>query len=491
MKFSNFVKMTLVFWRSCFADQTENCTDHVLEQIYHNQNACSLEASIPKNLKNLPYVIYPVQFLKYNTARFNFNKRFNIFPKAIIIPESESELVNILKLLIDEQLPFSIRSGGHCFEPGSLSSDYVVDLRKFNKIELHKDTVYIGAGARLGPVIEALGKEDRAIPTGTCQSVGIGGLTLGGGLGFLARTYGLTSDALQSITFLTANHEIIEVDKNNYSDLFWALCGAGNGSYGIALGYTFKTVYIPSVTFFELQWNWDQKIVPKIFAAWQKWISDLPDMINPSLEFRYSKGKINIYLTGLKVGKEPFTEWQLFQDLNPTVKMHQGRYADIASFWADSPTLPFEKIKSLLSFKTIPFSAIEKTIDFLDNLQKNQARFGISLEFVALGGKLPQGESAFFPRNALEWWHQVASWNDQEQEVSALENLRRFYDSVAPMISNYSYANDVDYDLGDKYLEAYYGDNVERLIEIKQKYDPKNIFHWKQSIPPAVEKASF
>ncbi len=470
-------------WAACFANQMQ-CTDNVLQQIYPNQNACTLQASIPEKLQNLPYAIYPTQLSEYNTERFNFNKRFNVFPKAIIAPESKETLAKILNILASEQLNFSIRSGGHSFEPGSLSPDYIIDLRRFNTIKLLEDSVYIGAGARLGPIIEALGKEDRAIPTGTCQSVGIAGLTLGGGLGFLSRTFGLTSDALKSITFLTANNEIIEVDEDHHPDLFWALRGGGNGSYGIALGFTFKTIHIPSVSFFELKWEWDPKLMPKIFTAWQKWIAQLPDNINPSLELRYSNKKAFILLTGLKVGNEPFTEWeQPFKELNPAVNIHTGRYVDLASFWADSPTHPFAKVKSVMAFKPISDDVLQKAIDYFEQLRMNQASFLISLEFVALGGKLSQGKTAFFPRKTTQWWHQVANWDQQDQEAIALDSLRQFYHSVAPLISDYSYSNDEDYDLGDHYLKTYYGDNVERLIQIKNKYDPRNIFHWKQSIP--------
>lgn len=473
------------FWGICFSNQADvKCTNNILQQIYPNQNACVLQASISKKLRDQSYIIYPIQLSEYNTERFNFNKRFNIFPKAIILPESSSTLINVLNILRSERLKFSIRSGGHCFEPGSLSPDYVIDLRRFNSIKLSKDSVYIGAGARLGPIIEALGKEDLAIPTGTCQSVGIAGLTLGSGIGFLSRTFGLTCDAVKSITLLTADNKILEVDESNYPDLFWALRGAGNGSFGIAIGFTFKTIHIPSVSYFELKWDWDPELVRKIFAAWHKWIAQLSDIINPSLEFRYSNGEISILLTGLKVGSESFTEWERdFKDLKPMVKVHTGRYVDLASFWADSPSLPFSKVKSIMTFKPISNEALQRTIDYLEQLRANRANFQISLEFVALGGKLSQGQTAFFPRKAFEWWHQVANWDQQDQESAALDSIRNFYKSVFPLVSNYCYSNDVDYDLGNTYLEAYYGDHVDRLIQIKNKYDPDNIFYWKQGIP--------
>jgi hypothetical protein len=391
----------------------------------------------------------------------------------------------VLHFLRKNHLNFSIRSGGHCFEPGSLSNDYILDLRRFKSIKISKDKVYIGAGARLGPVIQKLGKSDLVIPTGTCQSVGIAGLTLGGGIGFLSRTFGLTCDALQSITLLTADSKIIEVDENHHSDLFWALRGAGNGSYGIALGFTFKTFYVPRASFLQLKWAWDPLLVTQIFNAWHAWIQQLPNDINPVLNLTYSNGGLSIVLEALKVGSEPFIEWQqAFQMLNPTVDLQEGKYVDLAQLWADSPTTPFQKIKSLIAFQPISNAAIQQAILYLEQLQFEQAPFNVNFEFTAFGGKLAEGDTAFFPRNAVEWWHQAVNWNQQEQEPAALASIRQFYNTVAPLVSNFCYSNDVDYDLGNQYLQAYYGDHVNRLIQIKDLYDPQNIFNWAQSIPP-------
>lgn len=484
MKILKTLLIFVLLHTNCVAENTIKCTDNVLKQIYPNQNACVLLDSIPDKLQGLPFVTYPTQTSSYNTERFNFNKRFNIFPKAIITPKSASTLAKIVQYLGKKHLNFSIRSGGHCFEPGSLSSDYVIDLRRFNCIEISKHKVYIGAGARLGPVIETLGQLDLAIPTGTCQSVGIAGLTLGGGIGFLSRTFGLTCDALKSITFLNANYEIVEVNKKEFPDLFWALRGAGNGSYGIALGFTFETFYVPQVSFLRLKWDWDPILVSQIFEAWQNWIQDLPDNINPVLTFEYVDGKLGILLEALKVGKEPFTEWQTaFSQFNPQVDLQKGRYVDLAELWADSPTAPFQKIKSLIAFEPIPDAAIQLTIQYFQQLKLSRARFDVGFEFSALGGKLAQGNTAFFPRHAFEWWHIAVNWRQQEQEAAALASIRQFYNSVAPLVSDNCYANDVDYDLGSQYLEAYYGNHVNRLIKIKNIYDPKNIFHWHQSIP--------
>lgn len=284
---------------------------------------------------------------------------------------------------------------------------------------------------------------------------------------------------------VTADSKIIEVNVQNHPDLFWALRGAGNGSYGVALGFTFKTFHIPKASFLQLRWDWNPILVQQIFDAWHAWIQNLPDDINPVLTLSYADGKLSILLEALKVGKASFTEWeQAFQKLNPSVEIHRGSYLKLAELWADSPTDPFQKIKSVMAFQPISNAFIQMTIQYFEQLRLTQAPFKVGFEFAAFGGKLAQGDTAFFPRKAFEWWHQSVNWDFQEDEPSALASIRQFYNSTAPLVSNFCYANDVDYDLGNQYLEAYYGDHVNRLIQIKDIYDPQNIFHWKQSIPP-------
>ena len=201
--------------------------------------------------------------------------------------------------------------------------------------------MYIGAGCRLGSVIQTLGKLDYAIPTGTCSSVGVTGLSLGGGLGVLGRTFGLTCDSIKSITLLNKDGDVIEVNRKNYPDLFWALRGAGNGSYGIVLGFTFTMHYIPQVSSFTLSWDWDQERVCKIFKAWQCWIQTLPDNITTQLQLKYKDHKLSVAVTGLKISGETFQEWKkAFAHLKPVVTIKKGSYLDSAKYGQiDRPTL--------------------------------------------------------------------------------------------------------------------------------------------------------
>src|SRR5581483_10938998 len=116
-------------------------------------------------------------------------------------------------------------------------------------------------GTHLGGVIQELGRIGYAIPTGTCPSVGVTGLALGGGIGFLTRKYGLTCDAIRCLTMVNADGEIIQVDKVDHPELFWAMCGAGGGSFGIVLDFTFKMFYVPKVQLLKLSWEWEPKLV--------------------------------------------------------------------------------------------------------------------------------------------------------------------------------------------------------------------------------------
>lgn len=458
------------------------------------QNAEQLLASIPPELQNLPYAVYPTN-PEYNTDRLNCNKRFIYFPKAIIIPETNQQIQYVIGVLKQYNLSFATRSGGHCFEPGSLSSDYIIDLSNFNSIipDIPNQQVYIGSGSRLHTVIETLGQIDYAIPTGTCPSVGVAGLTMGGGIGLLSRNYGLTCDSVVSITFLNANAEIIEVNADSYPDLFWALRGGGNGSYGIALGFTFKMYYIPVATYYELIWEFDPKLVTPLMTEWQRWILTLPDNITSVLGLRHPNylaaipheaAQEVIRIFGLKVGSEPFTEWvSAFEQFNPKVTIFQDRYVNLVKYWSRESPLPFNKGKSRILKKPVSKKVMKKITHFFEELEKINPDYLVYFNFEAFGGIIPQFDTAFYPRKAFGWWEQAYYWEFQEQNEKVLALSNAFYKSIPCEVSRYCYANFVDYDLRKKYLTAYYGSNVDRLIQIKNIYDPTNLFHWKQSIP--------
>ena len=332
-----------------------------------------------------------------------------------------------------------------------------------------------------------------AIPTGTCPTVGVTGLTLGGGIGLLDRTYGLTCDSVKSILLINAELEIIEASEKKHSDLFWALRGGGNGSYGVVLGFTFKIHYIPEVTFYELIWEWDAKKIVPIMKAWQKWVKTLPDNTSSVLGIRHPNTicalpnetpPLVIRVFGLKVGSEPFNEWQeAFGELNPRVNLFQESYLDSSKHWAMEPDLPFNKAKSRILMKPVSKKVMKKVENFFEKLEEDNAHFLAYFNFEAFGGAIPCTKGSFYPKQAFGWWFQAYYWDDLKKTDGILALSQKFYQSIPKEVSKYCYANIVDYSLGKHYLKNYYGNHVHRLIKIKRKYDPTNLFNWKQSIP--------
>ena len=130
-------------------------------------------SAIPPELQKFPYAIYPTS-PEYNTARFNYNKRFVCFSAGHFQPQKPTEVAHVLSSLKRHKLPFSVRSGGHCFEPGSLSSSYIIDLEKFNqdRTRYRKQRSVYRRRLPSKDVIQKLGTINYAIPTGTCPTVG-------------------------------------------------------------------------------------------------------------------------------------------------------------------------------------------------------------------------------------------------------------------------------------------------------------------------------
>lgn len=465
---------------------TAQCTYDPLLQFYPNQNMCALLATIPAALQNLDYVIYPYCDT-YDLNRFNYNKRFNLFPTAIIVPQTYAQVQYAFQALTANHLPFSVRSGGHCYGPGSLSSGYIVDLRNFNDIipNVNNNTVSIGAGCLLGEVISELGAINYAIPTGTCPSVGVTGLSLGGGIGLLARKYGLTTDSIISMTVLMANGTIIEVTESSYPDLFWALRGAGANAFGIVLNFTFNMYYIPTVSFLQLSWAWEPHHVTKIVKAWQEWFAAQSPNITSELVFYYKNGQATLKINALKDNATPFTEWyNAFEKFKPTVNLYRGNYLGAADIFASNYIEPFSKVKSKFLFAPLSSDGIEVIIKFMNKLVKKAHPYICFVEFGgAKGGAVAHGDSAYYPRKAYGSIFDFIYWTHESQEKEALHLIRKFYKKFEPYTSPYSYANLVDYDLGPDYLHAYYGSHIKRLVKIKNKYDPKDIFTWHQGIP--------
>jgi FAD/FMN-containing dehydrogenase len=185
----------------------------------------------------------------YEASRRSFNTRFHeVAPEAFVscvTPQDASEAVSFAR---QHGLEIAMRSGGHSFAGHSSTQGLVIDGSPMRSVAASGGVATVGAGARLGEVYDALQEEMLAVPAGTCPSVGVAGLTLGGGLGILGRKYGVTSDHMVGAEIVLADGRILACDEHHADDLFWALRGAGAGNFGVVTSLVLRTVPAPDAT---------------------------------------------------------------------------------------------------------------------------------------------------------------------------------------------------------------------------------------------------
>ena len=173
------------------------------------------------------------------------------------------------------------RSGGHCFAGRSSTRGILIDLSKLSSVSVTDGLATVQAGALLGDIYERLDGHGFTIAAGACPSVGIAGLTLGGGLGILGRRYGLTSDQLVGAHVVLADGRAVDCDEHREADLFWALRGAGGGQFGVVTSLVFRTVPADDLTCFKLTWPYTQAAAA--IELWQDWAPNAPDELAASL----------------------------------------------------------------------------------------------------------------------------------------------------------------------------------------------------------------
>ncbi len=218
---------------------------------------------------------------RYNQARLVFDTRFDaIKPRAVVFCESLADVQRTVRWARRHSVRIVPRSGGHSYGGYSTTTGVVVDVSRLNWITLDRHGhAVIGAGARLIDVYAHLAQFGRTVPGGSCPTVGIGGLTLGGGVGFASRKFGLTCDNLLEATVVLADGSAVVCNASRYPDLYWALRGGGGGNFGIVTRFVFRTHPIGQVAIYTLEWPWSD--AKAVVEAWQQVAPHAPDAFFP------------------------------------------------------------------------------------------------------------------------------------------------------------------------------------------------------------------
>jgi FAD/FMN-containing dehydrogenase len=334
-----------------------------------------------------------------------------------------------------------------------------------------------------------------AVPAGSCPTVGIAGLALGGGFGLSSRSLGLTCDSLVGAEVVTAEGDVLEVTEREQPDLFWALRGGGGGSFGVVTRFDFSAHVVSDVTLYHVRWPWAQ--AAEAIAAWQAWAPTVDDRMVSLLlvpaapsQYVYSAGQfagtpdeMQRYLVPLLASGTPIAPTfdvmsfldaaRTFAGLMPTP--HMGNLDGIP---------PPQKFKntSCFGYSDLPSEGIAALLAQLESAP-GPANL---VQFDALGGaisRLAPDATAFCHRLA-RWNLQLQSyWSDPDDEAANRRWIDETRAALAPFTRG-AYVNYADADLPD-WAQAYFGDNLPRLQHVKAAYDPDDVFHFAQSIPLA------
>jgi FAD/FMN-containing dehydrogenase len=447
----------------------------------------ALKAVLDPN-KDLLLVHGDAAAAKYDMS---FNKRTQIAPRVRVVAGSAKAVSSTMLWAANNGLTFAVRSGGHSYEGFSQSPDLVIDVRGMAGIKLAADgkSVSVGSGSSLGSVYKALWPSHLAIPAGSCFPVGVAGHSLGGGFGLLGRPFGLACDSVLSMQMVDAEGQVRNISETENPDLFWALRGGGNGSFGVVTNFNFRTSRVNMVARFGITWSKPIAQAAKIVQAWQQWLGDLPPAITGTLHLdKAAGGQIKVHMAGLSVG----TESKLKVELKRLQKLAESAdqvftkpqpFKDAATLFNGSgPDFIFMKAKS--DYITDPLTD-QGILTLLRGLQN--ATVPITVLFDTYGGAINQVASdatAFVHRGKTKYVIQYyKEWDTAGASDANIAAMRTLYDQMRPFVSGGCYVNYCDLDLGGGYARAYWGDNLPRLMQIKAQVDPKNIFKHAQSVP--------
>ena len=449
----------------------------------------------------------------YEWARKPAIARFHdVKPRGVVPCRTPTDVSETISFAARSGLHAAIRSGGHCFAGRSSTEGIVIDVSPMSSVSVSDGVATVGAGARLCDVYDALDGHGLTIPAGCGPSVGISGLTLGGGLGILGRKHGLTSDHLLAAQIVLADGRILWCDEHREEDLFWALRGAGGCNFGVVTSLVFETVLAPSTTAFHLVWP--HVHAAAVIGAWQDWVPAAPDELAASLLLTASGDPAEppvVNLFGAMLGAESDAaglldemvagagadpasaslEYMTFRETKRYLAelgeamagVDDGRLGEGSQ---DGPTSQgYAFSKSEYFRRPLPAEAIAALIE---NLSRGRAP-GESreLDFTPWGGaynRVRADATAFAHRDELFLLQHVATV-DADVPVTEREGARRWlgrsWASVRPWGSGGVYPNFPDPDLAD-WASAYHGTNLDRLVRIKARYDPDNFFRPRQSL---------
>ena len=439
---------------------------------------------------------------RYARARLGYNPRFDANrPLAVVQPLDQNDVAAAIGWAARQGQRIAGRSGGHSYAGYSTpDSGLVVDLRRMRGVAVRGDVVRVGAGAQLIDVHSVLSARGLTLPTGSCPSVGVAGLTLGGGVGLSARHLGLTCDRLRAVEIVTADGTARRVTAVDEPDLFWALRGGGGGNFGIVTAFEFEPHASRGASWFTLRWPWSQ--ADEVLAAWLAFAPQTDPRLTSILTLSAGAG-LGVSVVGQFSGPEA----RLRRLIAPLMRVPGGRLGSGADSsmglvrrWAgclDRSTvachtvgtraggsLPRNRFAAASGYVDRPLTGAQRRalLALVDGRRRQRAGGG-ALIFDAYGGairRIAQDATAFAHRTALCGVQAYAGFG-AGGSAPAADWLARTR-AILAGVGTGAYVNYIDPKLA-RWADAYYGANLDRLRDVRRRYDPAQLFTFAQAIP--------
>jgi FAD/FMN-containing dehydrogenase len=433
----------------------------------------------------------------YDTVRLTENPRFDgARPLAVLSVARAEDVAMAFSFAQDHDVPVAVRSGGHSYPGWSAGNGaLVVDVRPLSAATLEGTTATVGAGASLVQVYQGLGSRGRGIAGGSCPTVGIAGLTQGGGVGVLTRAHGLTCDAVTQMQVVLADGRIVVAGSDQEPGLFWALRGGGGGHLGVVTSFTMTTFEAPTITRAFLQWPLTD--APQVVPRWLETVPRADQRLWATLKLlggtSHPSGPeliMSATWTGPASGLDEALHPLLSEVPAPAGDSRStDGFLDTMLTYAGCSSIPPARChtgpggslprQAFAATSHIVTEARVDTSSLLDQVEAAQTsglvEAGVSID--ALGGAvddLGDTDTAFGHRGALATVQYTATY-DTGSAAPATRYVREFREAMVASWGHGAYVNYADASLSD-YLTAYFGDNVDRLADAKATYDPDGFF---------------
>lgn len=437
----------------------------------------------------------------YDEARSIWNGMIDRRPSLIVRCEGASDVIAALQFAQRHALEFSIRAGGHNVSGRAIcDGGLVVDLTQMNGVQIDpgSKTARVGAGATWGDFDREAQAFGLATTGGIHPGTGVAGLTLGGGIGFLARKHGLATDNVLSMDVVLADGTLVQASERENPDLFWALRG-GSGAFGVVTSFRFRLHDVgPDILVAQLFYAYEQ--ATDALRAYRDFTADAPD-------------EVGCYGLFLKVPPvAPFPEAHHGKTCIALVAAYAGdlqRGRDVLHPLADHGD-PMLRVVEPMPYATLQSAFKDGTPDgeryyfksvFMESLS-DQAIDTLVAQIAQLPGEYTQG--GFEPmggeinrrdRSATAYPHRTAAfnfsifsgWSDPAEDDAMIAWTRDVHRAMTPHGMGGVYVNYLDRDDLDRIAEAY-GPNLDRLKRVKRAYDPENVFRFNQSLGPVFER---